>query len=136
MLELGRFPSLTVLVGLGLVACARHWREERYRVPVLMFLLWLLLYFGRPTWGVLLDLLPISRDLHFHRLGRRIAGLGGVWLIGVGLDFAWRWVLDRRRLGYTLTVAGLSGLLLAPVYVERVEYLTRNTQLLAPLHST
>ena len=130
LFDFGRFPSLTVLVGLGLVACARHWREERYRVPVVMFLLWLLLYFGRPTWGVLLDLLPMSRDLHFHRL---IAGLqlGGIWLIGVGLGFAWRWVLDRRRLGYTLAVAGLSGLLLAPVYVERVEYLSRNTQLLA-----
>lgn len=64
---------------------------------VVLFFAWLLLYFGRHTWGVLLDLLPLSHDLHLHRL---IAGvhLGGILLVGLGLALPWPWALARPRL--------------------------------------
>ena len=95
LFDFGRWPSLTFLAGLGLALCLWRWRETRYRIPVALFILWLLLYFGRPTWGVLLDLLPLSRDLHLHRL---IAGvhLGGITLMGLGLALPWQWALSRR----------------------------------------
>src|SRR5207248_9006686 len=63
LFDFGRAPVLTLLAALGLGGCLRRWREERYRLPVVLFVVWLLLYFGRPTWGVLLNLLPLSRDL-------------------------------------------------------------------------
>ena len=62
-------------------------------MPVALTLFWLLLYFGRPTWGVLLNLLPMSRDLQLHRL---ISGfhLGSIYLIGIGLALPWSWALS------------------------------------------
>src|SRR5262249_42965391 len=85
----GRYPVLTGLVAVGLAVCVLRWRGERYRVPVILAALWMLLYFGRPTWGVLLDLLPLTHALHFHRL---IAGvhLAGISLIGIALALPWR----------------------------------------------
>lgn len=130
LFDFGRFPSLTILAGVGLVLCLWRWREERYRVPVALFILWLLLYFGRPTWGVLLDLLPMSRDLHLHRL---IAGvhLGGIYLMGLGLALPWHWALSRRNARYLLATAALTVLLLYPVYKERGVYLGENARLMA-----
>jgi hypothetical protein len=141
MFDHGRFPALTALIGLGLVLCLRRWREERFRVPVVLFAAWLLLYFGRPTWGVLLDLLPMGRDLHLHRL---IVGvhLGGIMLAGVGLGLPWSWALGRaysgRRWGTTslLAAAIFTGLLLYTAYRERGVYLAENARLMRESRDT
>ncbi len=129
LFDFGRLPSLTFLAGVGLFLCLWRWREERYRIPVMLSILWLLLYFGRPTWGGLLDLLPMSRDLHLHRL---IAGvhLGGIYLMGLGLTLPWRWALSRAGKRYLLMTATLTALLLYPVYQERGAYLRENTRLM------
>lgn len=125
LFDAGRFPSLTFLAGLGLMICLRHWREERYRMPVVLFTSLLLLYFGRPTWGVLLNVLPLSHDLQLHRV---IAGvhLAGIFLIGIGLAAPWRWATARRDARYLLAPALLTALLLYPVYRERVAYFEQN----------
>ncbi len=130
LFDFGRFPVLTLLAGLGLMQCLWRWREDRYRIPVALSVLWLLLYFGRPTWGPLLDLLPLNRDLHFHRL---IAGLhlGGIYLMGIGLAWPWQWALARRKWAYLAAATGLTALLLLPAYAERREYLVQNTRWLA-----
>jgi hypothetical protein len=127
LFDFGRPPVLTLLAAAGLATCLWRWRKERYRVPVALFVAWLLLYFGRPTWGVLLDLLPLSRDLHLHRL---IAGvhLGGILLIGLGLALPWRWALSRRDARWLLAPAALTALLLIPVYRERAAYLGQNAR--------
>ena len=86
LFDFGRFPWLTCwLAWAWRFACGVGGMSAIAYLAVL-FVLWLLLYFGRPTWGVLLDLLPMSRDLHLHRL---IGGvhLGAVFMAGVGL--AW-----------------------------------------------
>jgi hypothetical protein len=130
LFDFGRFPSLTILAGVGLALCLWHWREERYRIPVALALVWLLLYFGRPTWGILLDLLPMSRDLHLHRL---IAGvhLGGIYLAGLGLAWPWQWALARQKASYLLVTTTLTALLLYPVYAERGAYLAQNARWMA-----
>jgi len=113
LFDFGRFPSLTLLAGVGLVLCLWRWREERYRVPIALSILWLLLYFGRPTWGVLLALLPMGRDLHLHRL---IVGvhLGGIYLMGLGLALPWRWALSwQPRTSYP-ALAPVSGATATP----------------------
>jgi hypothetical protein len=133
LFDFGRFPWLTILTAAGLALCLRRWREERYRVPVVLFVLWLLLYFGRPTWGALLDLLPMSRDLHLHRL---IAGvhLGGVFLMGLGLAWMWEWALARRRVAHLLATVGLTAIMLYPAYAERADYLAQNGAWLVESH--
>jgi hypothetical protein len=128
--DFGRFPSLTLLAGAGLIVCLWRWREERYRIPVVLALAWLLLYFGRPTWGVLLDLLPLSGDLHLHRL---IAGLhlGGIMLMGLGLALPWQWALSRENAWRLLATAALTLALLYPVYQERGTFLDENARWMA-----
>ncbi len=127
----GRFPSVTILVLAGLLLCLWQRRNEAYRIPVILFGLWLLLYFGRPTWGVLLDLLPLSSEMHFHRL---IGGvhLAGICLAGVALALPWQALLKRPDSLPRLAVAlGLSAALLFPVLRERNIYLAGNTEMVA-----
>lgn len=125
LLDWGRFPALTILAALGMAVSLWQWRDERYRVAVALFAFWLFLYFGRPTWGVLLELLPLGQSLHLHRL---IAGVhvGAIGLIGVGLGWLWERVLALRRRWPLVAVAVLTAGLLAPVYYERGAYLVQN----------
>jgi hypothetical protein len=128
LFDFNRFPSLTYLIFVGFVISLLRWREERYLIPVSIFLIWLLLYFGRSSWGPLIDLLPMSRYLHMHRF---IAGvhLGGIFLIAVALATPWRWAVSRPSFWSLWCVSGalvLTLLVLLPVYSERRSYLERN----------
>ena len=118
LFDFGQFPSLTILVGTGFVICLLRWRENRYQIPVTIFLLWLILYFGRTTWGGLIDLLPLSHDLPMVRF---IAGvhLGGIYLIAVALATPWRWAISRRSAWFLLIPVSFTLLVLLPVYQER-----------------
>ncbi|MGC8959062.1 MAG: 6-pyruvoyl-tetrahydropterin synthase-related protein [Chloroflexia bacterium] len=145
LLDSDRFPSLTLLAGLGLVVSIFRWRRsDLYRLLVLFFLFWLALYFGRPTWGVLLNLLPMSSELHLHRFIVPVH-LGALGLAGLGLAWLWEraWAAFRApppwagKLGgrlrfWPLALAGiLSAGLLGPVYAERSAYLALNGRWLA-----
>ncbi|HIM37098.1 MAG TPA: hypothetical protein EYM38_03615 [Dehalococcoidia bacterium] len=128
LFDFNRFPSLTYLIFVGFVISLFRWREERYLIPVSIFLVWLLLYFGRSSWGSLIDLLPMSRYLHMHRF---IAGvhLGGIFLIAVALAAPWRWAVLRPSFWRLWCVSGalvLTLLVLLPVYSERRSYLELN----------
>ena len=122
-----RFPSLTILVAVGFVICLLRWRKERYLIPPAIFLLWLLLFFGRTTWGALIDLLPLSRDLHMHRF---IGGvhLGGIFLMAIALAAPWRWAISRASVWYTAAALVLILLVLLPAYGERRSYLALNAR--------
>jgi hypothetical protein len=124
LFDAGRFPSLTLLAGAGLIFCIWQWRDERHRLLVSLTLLWLLLYFGRPTWGALLSLLPLAGDMQLHRF---IGGfqLGSIYLMGLGLAWPWRWARARGA-GYFVGAAALTLALLLPAYRERVAWLQQN----------
>src|SRR5262249_7199518 len=78
LLDLDRLPILTLLMFIGLAHTLTE-KKEHHRIVNTLFFLWLLLYFGRPTWGILLKLLPLSSDLHLHRF------IGGVHLAAIPL---------------------------------------------------
>ena len=106
----GRLPVLTLLFVLGVgVALVRR---TRLNIFVLTgFLVWLVLYFGRPTLGPLFDLFPLSDGLLIHRfIGEMelfvvpLVGLGGalVWASVDRLMTAGRERIRERRLVATV----------------------------------
>ena len=80
----GRLPILTALAAVGLVVCLyRFSRDPRARALVVSFVVSFLLFFGRPTWGVLTDVIPGSHDLFLRRFITGVQ-LSGILLCGVG----------------------------------------------------
>ena len=85
-------PVITLLAGLGALLAARSWTSRRgdteqgFVVAALgVFTLGLLLYFGRPTWGPLLGVLPFSASLPLHRFIVAVQ-FGGLLLAGIALS--------------------------------------------------
>jgi len=52
-----------------------------------------MLYFGRATWGSLMDVLPLSREIHMNRFVGGVH-LGGIFFIAVALAAPLRWALS------------------------------------------
>ena len=125
LFDLGRFPSISILILGGIGSCIFYRRESRYLVPILIFVIWLLLFFGRTTWGSAIDLLPFSQNIHMHRF---IGGvhLGGIFLAAVALAVPLRWAVTRGNRWYIAAVLLLTLVLLAPVYIERTTYMSAN----------
>jgi len=89
LFDSGHFlPVLTVLVGGGLLVAIRRWRaDETTRLLALLFVTCLVLFFGRPTLGPLIDVLPGSRDLFLRRFLMGVQ-LSGIYLSGVAITAA------------------------------------------------
>ena len=122
LFDLGRFPSFSILILAGIAICIFSLREVRYLVPLATFLIWLLLFFGRSTWGSAMDLLPLSQDVYMHRF---IGGvhLGGIFLAAIALAVPWRWAVSRGNTLYIVGAFILTLFILSPLYVERNTYL-------------
>jgi hypothetical protein len=126
----GRFPVISLLVAVGAVVClvrARH--DERARSVLALFVVSLLLFFGRPTLGPLLNLLPGTKDMFLrryimgvHLAGILMAGVGLAWMGRVALTAGWRFVPRLRpAAAVAVLVAALVGIL-APAWIERADY--------------
>jgi hypothetical protein len=105
-----RLPVLTILVIAGAYLAARAWLERRDEAAgflVLGFVAWLLLYFGRATWGGIVDLLPFSHGLHMERLSNGVH-LFGLWLAALAAGRLTRAVLSvpgKRLRAFACTAA-------------------------------
>ena len=126
LFDFNRFPSLTILVLAGLGVSLVQWRQERYLVPVAVFLIFFLLYFGRDTWGPFIDLLPLSGFIPMHRF---IAGvhLGGILLAAVALAALWHWSVSGTKRWSIAGALAVTLLLLAPAYIERESFASENS---------
>ena len=138
LLDYGRLPVLTLLAaaGVGVWGLAR-WRPgdaERFaasRTPhgALAFAasgaaLWLFLYCGRQTWGVLFTLLGAGDEVPLHRL------IGGVHVFallvcGMALGSLWHWF--RLRGGWRAPLGALAATLvvLSPALAERNAFIAQ-----------
>lgn len=125
LFDLDRFPSFTILVLMGLLLCVLKFRKPPHGLPITIFLLWLLLFFGRATWGPLIDLFPLMKYVHMHRF---ISGvhLGGIMLAAVALGTSWRWVISKTNPWYTAGILVVTLALLSPVFMERRSHLEDN----------
>ncbi len=126
LLDYGRFPVLTVLLALG-VASVLTTRTRPGRLALGLFLFWLALYFGRLTWGRLLDFLPMHEGLLFHRF---IGGvhLAAILLIGLGGEWVWRQLGSLPERWHALATGLVLLALMVPALRERQGYYALNTQ--------
>ena len=125
-------PVLTVLAGLGALLAARSWigprgdPEQGFAVAALgMFTLGLLLYFGRPTWGLLLGMLPFSGSLPMHRFICAVQ-FGGLLLAGIALSrLAQRLAWSRHEGRAALAVVAIL-IVLAPAIARTIGVARKN----------
>jgi hypothetical protein len=130
-----RFPIVTLLFFVGVLVCALRARHDlRTRALLGAFALSLLLFFGRPTLGPLLDLLPGLQDVQIHRFvmgvhlsGIMLAGVGLAWLLRTVSRWAAALTAERVAPNRFAVVAAAASLLacvavLAPAWTERGTY--------------
>jgi len=132
--DAGRFPIVSLLVGLGAIVCIRNCRRDaRARALLGVMALSLVLFSGRPTFGLILNLLPGSNDLLLHRYLMGVQ-LSGVMLAGVGLAWAGETAIRlarawRPRVRVAPIAAGLMGaavLITLPGWFNRAAYAASN----------
>lgn len=135
----GRFPIVTLLVGVGVVVCiSRVRRDVRARAVLAAWAVSLLLYFGRPTLGALLTILPGSSDLPLHRYiigvqlaGLALAGIGAIWLVRLLLAGFMR-VVPRVRVAAAAAAIAVAGVaLLFPAWSQVAAYNANGAQLMS-----
>jgi hypothetical protein len=121
-----RLPVLSLLLLAGAIGAV----VTRARLALLalsLFGLWLVLYFGRPTLGPLVDLLPLHDSLFLHRL---VGGVDIFAILLMGIGGAWLWSLLRvsTSRGRLVAVGFASLLLFAPALGERWSYYAQNAE--------
>ena len=123
----GPLPMLTLLVGGGVALAAVRIRRELDRTLLALFVFFLLLFFGRPTWGDLLRFIPLGNGFHYSRAVFAVH-VFGVMLAGLFAEWALRKLAAIPRGGPALAVLA-AVVVLAPLVVERTAYLQRNAKL-------
>jgi hypothetical protein len=117
LLDFGRFPVLTLLTLAGIFAAPFLYIKEQiynlrdktgklrnepssitenrpsYFAFSLLFIFWMMMYFGRTTWGKLIDLIPGMTEYHLSRFIVSIHAIS-MFLIPIGL-----WWLSRFSAG-------------------------------------
>lgn len=138
LLDYGRLPLLTVLAAAGVVVWGlARWRRaaaERFAVSrtpqgALAFVvsgaaLWLFLYCGRRSWGVLFTLLGTGEEAPLHRL------IGGVHLFalllcGIALGSLWHWFRLRGGRWAPLGALAATLVVLSPAVAERNAFIAQ-----------
>jgi len=132
LLDHGRLPVLTLLLAAGVI-CSLVVRARLSLLALSLFGLWLVLYFGRPTLGPLIDLLPLHDSLILHRL---VGGVDIFAILLIGIGGAWLWdVLRPSSRGRLVAVGAASLVLLAPALGERWSYYAQNADWMRQTHA-
>src|SRR5204863_61166 len=102
-------PVITALVAIGVLAAVILRRIPIARTALVLFVVWLVLYFGRPTLGGLVSLFPMHDGLLLHRFIGSVE-LFAIVLIGIGAGWAYERAslplpaFIRRRAGFASSV--------------------------------
>jgi hypothetical protein len=131
LFDFDRMPVLTLLFAVGLLmTAARARKDDGSRGLLMLFLFFLLLFFGRPTWGALLHFFPLGSGFHYSR-AIYLVHLLGVMMAGVFLGAIVEKIVRAPQLGrWAAPAAVLVALACAfPLLSERTRYLRRNAEL-------
>jgi len=126
LLDNGRLPMLSLLCLAGFLLCLQKRNKHNLAIAA-GFIVSLLLYFGRPTWGALLKLLPLSGDLHFHRFiigvhvfGIALAGIALAQLVEIGKS-------SQRKISHAAAIAVVV-LSLGLIYQGQAAFIVKNAK--------
>ncbi len=109
----GRWAVVTTLLAVGIAVCIWRWRTNvAGRALVSIWVVTLLMTFGRTTFGGLYRVLPGSSDIFIRRFQMGVH-LSGILLAGIGAVFVGRAVLEaalrlfpEERRGWAMEPAG------------------------------
>jgi len=127
MLDAHRLPVLSLLFLAGLLGAVFRRREAAARTLLALTALWLLLYFGRATWGTLTRVLLVSENLHMHRFQAAFETCA-VLVAAFGVDTLFRRPALRRSLVAAGAAAAGLALVLLPVMRERADFLSTGVE--------
>lgn len=126
LFDFGRFPVMTALTITGFFLAL----AGGYFGFALLFVFWILMYFGRTTWGPLIDLIPGMSEYH---LSRFIVGvhISGLFLIPISIDWTMSRVSvlfpsPRRRSLFVLLGIISAVLLTVSIYPQTIRYASHN----------
>ena len=150
LFDFGRPPILTYLLGVGFFVSLWRFRGK-YRFFAFLLPFWLALYFGRTTWGVLIDLLPMMKEMHqqrlingLHLVSFPLIGVGAAFVLQklsrftnaglkISLDYLKKALPEAKKMEEKILVGGkvlvfgvLAFLLALPVYKANANYLSYN----------
>ncbi len=118
LLDGNRLPVLTLLALLGAILASTNAiptvERGAGRFVVVALGLALALYFGRPTWGVLLKVLPLSDYVPMHRWICAVQ-YAGVLLGGIALAWSWRRLCRDASVRWLVVATLVTALPLGPV---------------------
>ena len=131
LFDYGRLPILTIFFLVGLVVLILNFKNVRYRVVGSLVLAWFVLYFGRPVWGWLLNLLPFGNEIELDRM---IIGihLFAIFVIGAGLAHLWHYLVEKKmKYGIAIrwAVIVLFVISLVPVFIDRIAFYGNDAKL-------
>ncbi len=121
LFDFGRFPVFTILAVSGALLGLGK-KAFFYRFTSSGFTLWYLLYLGRPTWGSLLDIFPLSNAIHFHRLVTMVDFFA---ILAAGVALASVFTFIGRKTNNALAILCCC-LMLVPVFKHTHDKLEEN----------
>lgn len=144
LFDFGRLPIFTALTILGTIVLFLNSSSTLFPFSFL-FIFWIVFYFGRTTWGGLIDLIPGMKDFHLSRFlvgvhvaGMLLAPIGFAWIVS-GISNIVYGFIDRKsksnilnsntyiRIAITFLAMAI---LLPPVYKWTTTYNELNDRLI------
>jgi uncharacterized membrane protein len=124
LFDSSRFPVFSLMFALAAALAAINLRQALPRRLLALVAFWLLLFFGRNTWGHLLTLVGIPTQFHLHRLQGAFE-LSAVLLTAWGIAEISARAL--RNYGVSAFAAGIAlGFAFSIIGAERAHYLRDN----------
>ena len=123
--DFGRAPLLSLMIAAGVLGAILSRREALAQRLLALTGLWLVLFFGRETWGHLMILAGVPADFPLHRL-QAVFEMCAILLAAYGIDRLIRTTAARTRL---LAWAGAGAVAVAvfSIAIDRAGYLEQNT---------
>lgn len=127
--QLFDYQRLPIITGLGLLGLFGVLvKRQKWAFLSLGFVFWLVMFFGRTTWGPLFDFLPGLKDFYLHRF---IVGIHffGILLAGLALEFIIH-NISKYIKNYQLLAVSLLSLVLILVKAPVIKYAQNNQRLI------